>query len=196
MPTLHSVAPNVMSRNIAGFQLTLNGQGFTEASAVNWNGSALPTTYVDSTVLTAIVPATNLANSGTVSLTVTNPPPGGGTSTITHFTVTPLAALISFSSSAVTFPTQKVGTTSAVKTIAVQNPGTASLTISSIQITGPGATSFHQTNNCGSTLAAGANCTLSVTFKPTSVGSLTASVTVSDSAAGSPQAISLAGTGD
>ena len=85
VPTLHSVVPSAISRNSAGFQLTLNGQGFTEASVVNWNGSPLSTTYADNTVLTAIVPDTNLTSSGTVSITVTNPPPGGGTSTTTPF---------------------------------------------------------------------------------------------------------------
>jgi Abnormal spindle-like microcephaly-assoc'd, ASPM-SPD-2-Hydin len=195
-PTLESIAPTSAPQAGFGFQLTVDGAGFTEASVVNWNKVPLQTTFGSTTVLTAAVPAENLSSSGNESVTVINPSPGGGTSNETHFTVVPPTPLLSFSSPAAGFAVQKVGTASAAKVIAVQNPGTASLTISSITITGTGAASFEETNTCGKTLAAGGNCSLSIVFKPTSTGSLGASISFADNATGSPQAIAVTGTGD
>lgn len=196
VPKVHSIAPSSAPQDSLGFQMTINGSGFTEASVVNWNGVPLQTTFTSTTALAAAVPATNLSASGNVSITITNPAPGGGTSNEAQFNVAPLTPLISFSSSTLSFSNQKVGTASAAKVIAVQNPGTAPLNISSVRIIGTDASSFHQTNNCGTVLAPGGNCSLSVVFKPTSTGVLSASISFADNAAGSPQAISIAGTGN
>lgn len=66
----------------AGFTLTVNGTGFVTGAVVDWNGTALPTTFVSSSRLTAAVPAANVAKLGTASVTVVNPSPGGGTSNV------------------------------------------------------------------------------------------------------------------
>jgi hypothetical protein len=195
VPQLTSVNPTSTPQNTNYLQLTLNGQGFTEASLVMWNGTALPTTYADSTVLTAMVPATDLAASGTASITVSTPAPGGGTSSASVFTISPLAPLLSFSSSAITFSNQTVATSSVAQTIAVQNPATATLNISAISVTGSGAASFQQTTTCGSTLAASANCAVSLVFTPTAAASQNASLIFTDNASGSPQAVPISGTG-
>src|SRR4029077_3778512 len=85
--------------------------------------------------------------------------------------------------------------TSAVQSANLSNTGTAALTITSIGFTGANASEFAQTNNCGSSLAVNANCTISVTFTPTVMGAAAAaSLTVADNAPGSPQAAALAGT--
>jgi probable HAF family extracellular repeat protein len=99
------------------------------------------------------------------------------------------------SPSSLTFPTQVIGTTSAAKTVTLKNTGTASLTISSIAITGTNAEDFAQTHTCRSSLAAGASCGISVTFKPTASGTRTAAVSVTDNAAGSPQKVAFSGIG-
>src|SRR5207253_1098934 len=72
------------------------------------------------------------------------------------------------------------------------------LTISSIGITGTNSGDFAQTNTCPispNTLAASGTCTINLTFTPTAAGSRTASVSVNDNAAGSPQTVALSGTG-
>ena len=196
VPNVRSIAPSSAPQKSIAFQLTLNGAGFTEASVVHWNGVPLPSTFVSTTVLTAAVPAAKLSTNGVASITVTNPVPGGGTSNAAHFTVAPRTPLISFSSTALSFPARAVGTTSLAQGIAVENPGTATLTVSGIKITGSGATSFHETHTCGSGLAAGANCRLSVTFKPTAKGNVSALLTVTDNGPGSPQTILLHGAGE
>ena len=63
--------------------------------------------------------------------------------------------------------------------------------MSSIGVTGP----FGESNNCGTSLAAGASCTVGVTFAPTAAGAATGTLSVSSSAPGSPLTVALSGTG-
>jgi probable HAF family extracellular repeat protein len=88
-----------------------------------------------------------------------------------------------------------IGTTNGASSVTLKNTGTTSLTISRIAITGPNAGDFTQTHTCGSSLAAGASCEVDVTFKATQIGNRIAILSVSDNAHGSPQAVSLSGTG-
>lgn len=195
VPQLASLAPSSTPQNSSALQLTLNGQGFTEASVVKWNGTALQTTYVTNSVLTALVSATDFATSGTASVTINNPAPGGGTSSASVFAISALAPVVSFSSLAINFANQSVGEPSNAQIIGVQNAGTASLVISGVNLTGAGAPSFQQTNSCGNTLAPGANCAVSVVFTPAASGPQTAAVVFTDNSAGSPQTVSISGIG-
>ncbi len=100
VPQIASLAPASAVQNSGAFTLTVNGTNFISGSEVRWNGTARPTTFVSSTQLTASISATDLASTGTVSVTVTNPAPGGGTSPASNFTITapnPLPLLISLS---------------------------------------------------------------------------------------------------
>jgi phospholipase C len=90
-----------------------------------------------------------------------------------------------------TFPDQQVGTTSTAQTVTLSNPGSASLSITSITSSGD----FSQTNTCGSSVAAGTSCTISVIFMPTVLGQRTGTITVTDNASTSPQTVSLSGNG-
>lgn len=67
-------------------QITLTGSGFTTNSIAQWNGTALPTTFTSATGVTAQVPASLLNLPGNYQVTVTNPAPGGGTSSALPFT--------------------------------------------------------------------------------------------------------------
>jgi len=89
------------------------------------------------------------------------------------------------------FPTQLFGTTSSAQLVLLTNYGTSTLSIFSIGATGD----FTQTHTCGSSLAPGAGCTISVAFVPTQGGTRTGTVLVTDDAPGSPQTVSLTGTG-
>ena len=106
----------------------------------------------------------------------------------TGVSAAPVAAL---SPSSLTFGSFPPGTTSAAQQVTLTNSGNAGLNISSITASGD----FAETNNCGTSLAAGANCTISVTFTPTAGGTRTGTLSVADDAAGSPQIVSLSGTG-
>jgi HYDIN/CFA65/VesB family protein/ASPM-SPD-2-Hydin domain-containing protein len=88
-----------------------------------------------------------------------------------------------------------VGTQSAGRSVTLTNKGPNSLNIGGITLTGTNAGDFAQTNTCGSSIAAGGKCTITVTFSPTAKGPRTAAVSISDDGGGSPQKISLTGTG-
>ena len=103
--------------------------------------------------------------------------------------------IVTLSPTSLTFASQLVGTTSSPQNVTLTNTGTASLSITKIGLTGANGKDYAQTNNCGKTVAAGASCTVTVTFTPTAKGTRTANVGVTDNAAGSPQTVSLTGTG-
>jgi hypothetical protein len=93
------------------------------------------------------------------------------------------------------FGTQPVGTRSLAKKITLTNKGNSAVKISSLAITGADAGDFAETNTCGESVASGASCFIKVTFKPLAKGKLTANVSVYDNGGGSPQEVSLIGTG-
>jgi len=105
------------------------------------------------------------------------------------------APSVALSPTSLTFSTQAIGTTSAAEIVTLTNVGTAPFTIGGISITGTNAGDFAQTHTCGGSLAGGASCSISVTFKPTVPGTRTAALSVSDTAAGSPQQVALGGIG-
>jgi ASPM-SPD-2-Hydin domain-containing protein/centrosomal CEP192-like protein/HYDIN/CFA65/VesB family protein len=90
-----------------------------------------------------------------------------------------------------TFGSQVVNSTSPSDTVTLTNTGNASLSLASVTVTG----NFAQTNNCGTSLAAGASCTVNVTFTPAAVGSPTGTLSFADNAPQSPQVVQLYGTG-
>lgn len=101
---------------------------------------------------------------------------------------------VSLTTTSLTFPSQTLGTTSAVQAVTLTNTGNAALLITSVTVTGTNAGDFNQTNTCGSSLPVGNNCTYSVTFSPTGTGSRTASLIISENAVDNPQTVSLSGT--
>jgi hypothetical protein len=112
------------------------------------------------------------------------------------WTIAPLAAsMVQLSATSVAFNPQQTGTTSTPQTVTLTNNGSIVLGITGIALAGANRGDFAQSNTCGASVAAGANCTLSITFMPAAAGTRTASLTITDSAAGSPQTIILTGTG-
>jgi len=92
---------------------------------------------------------------------------------------------------------QLVGVASAVLPVTLSNAtGTGALVISSITFGGTNTTDFTQTNNCGTTVAVGATCTINVVFNPTSVTppARSATLIITDNAADSPQSLPVTGT--
>jgi hypothetical protein len=99
----------------------------------------------------------------------------------------PLTA--SLTPSSLNFALISIGSVSAAQKVTLTNVGSTSLGISSISVTGEYKESA---STCGSSLAAGANCTISVTFNPTTDGAQKGTLTVVDS--GGSQFTTLAGT--
>ena len=173
------------------------------------NGSAVPTgnvTFVDGTTSlgTATLNASGVATFSTSSLAVGSHAitatyggdTGDAASTSAAVTVivaaaTPVATLTPASLSF----TVTTGTTSAAQSVTLSNTGNTALSISGITIAGTNPNDFSETNTCGSSLAAGANCSISVTFTPAAAASFAATLSVADNASDSPQTVALTGTG-
>jgi len=102
-----------------------------------------------------------------------------------------LQSVPELSPSGLAFDPEVVSATSAAQQVTLTNGGGSALTISSVMTSGD----FTQTNTCGTSISAAASCTISITFAPTQGGSRTGTLTVSDSALGSPHTVALSGTG-
>jgi Tol biopolymer transport system component len=104
LPAITTISPVNAISSAPNFTLTVTGGGFTCSvytttttsttcttadSVVYWNGKALSTTFVSSTQLTASVTGAQLAQAGTIPVTVVNPTPGGGSSGAANFQVIP-----------------------------------------------------------------------------------------------------------
>ena len=107
---------------------------------------------------------------------------------------TVLIPAINLDPTTVGFGTQPVGTTTP-QDVALLNSGTGTLTITGISIVGGNTNQFAQTNNCPATLAAGASCTIVVTFTPTSLGGKSSSLRVTGTTPPVTGTVPLTGTG-
>ena len=98
---------------------------------------------------------------------------------------------VTVSPSSIAFSSQQVGTASAAKNVTVTNNSAAAVSVTSIVK----SSDFTETNTCGTSIAKGTSCTISVSFAPTKAGSNLGSIVVTDSAADSPQIVDLSGSG-
>jgi F5/8 type C domain/Abnormal spindle-like microcephaly-assoc'd, ASPM-SPD-2-Hydin len=101
------------------------------------------------------------------------------------------SATLATSPTSLSFASTTVGAASATQSITVSNTGTAAATVSSVSTSGD----YSQTNTCPTSIAAGASCVVTVTFRPTASGTRTGSLTVTSNATNSPTAVVLSGTG-
>ena len=106
-----------------------------------------------------------------------------------------LQSTVGLSPATLAFGDQNVGTSSPAQPGTLTNVGSSALAIKSIGINGANRRDFAQTNNCGSSLPAGSSCQIQVTFAPKQQGQKSASLFVSYDGKGSPQTVSLTGTG-
>jgi len=104
---------------------------------------------------------------------------------------TPAPGSVSLTPTSLNFGTQNVGATSTPQNATLSNSTSAAVAISSITTT----SDYAQTNTCGSSLAAGASCSIAVTYAPSAAGTDNGSLTVTAADAGSPHIVSLNGSG-
>jgi hypothetical protein len=111
--------------------------------------------------------------------------------------VTGLAGKLTATPASVNFGSVKVNTKSSKVKITVQNTGNATMTITTVAITGanPGSFVIESTSCAGKQLSVGASCSVTVYMKPPVTGSLSASLTFTDDGLGGTQYVALTGTG-
>jgi hypothetical protein len=143
----------------------------------------------DCTINVTFTPTT--AGSITSSLFITD---NAGSRT-QKVTLTGTGTYVQLTPSSVNFGNQRVGTTSLPKKITLTNKSSSTVSITGISITGTSSSNFTQTNTCGTSVAGGANCTLTVTFTPSAKGARSATVSVSDNGGGMSQKVEVSGTG-
>ena len=93
-PFISAIAPYTATVNSAAFTLSIEGSGFASGATVLWDGSDLPTTFVDSAHLTAAVGAGQLNSAGAVAVSVRSPAPGNFVSNKVSFEVEALPPAI------------------------------------------------------------------------------------------------------
>jgi hypothetical protein len=185
-------APQAVSLiNNSSVTLNLANIGFTGSNSGNFSqnnncGSAVAA-GASCTINVAFSP--NAAGTFTATLNVTD---DAGNSPQTASVIGTGASPVTLSASSLTFGTVLVGGSSTAKPVTLTNNQSVALTNISISINNP---NYSQVNTCGTSIAAGAKCTITVKFAPTTSGTQTGSVAISDSASGSPQTISLQGSG-
>lgn len=79
-PLISSISPSLAIAGGNQFLLTVSGDGFLHNSAVRWNSSFRPTTFISSHQLVAIITAVDIEQPGTVPVMVFNP--SGGTTIV------------------------------------------------------------------------------------------------------------------
>ncbi|WP_298408586.1 IPT/TIG domain-containing protein, partial [uncultured Chloroflexus sp.] len=85
IPTITNVSPDSITVGTTDITLTINGNNFENGAVVRWNSTALATTFVSATQLTATLPAAQRSGAGTGNITVVNP--GGGESNTVTATI-------------------------------------------------------------------------------------------------------------
>jgi methionine-rich copper-binding protein CopC len=148
----------------------------------------------------------SLAPDGTCTISVTFTPGGLGTRTallnvddsgtnspqtasLTGTGITP----VTLSASSLSFGSILINSSGTAKPVTLANNQTVALTNINISISGSAA--YSQVNTCGTSIPAKGQCTITVTFAPTTTGVQTGTVNITDSASNSPQSISLTGSG-
>jgi len=93
-PVVSSLSPSSVPENSVTFTLTVTGSGFAPSSTITFNGSPRQTIFLGPSTLTTIVNPGDVSTPGTISVGVTTPAPGGGTSQVVDLTVTATASPI------------------------------------------------------------------------------------------------------
>jgi hypothetical protein len=176
--------------NITG--VTIGGANPTDFAQTNACGSTLAAGSSCSISVT-FIPASVGSFAATVSI-ADNATGSPHTVALTGTGTPPPAPVASLTPTSLTFSAQS-GASSASQAATLKNTGNAALNITGITLGGTNASAFSQTNTCGVSLAAGASCSISITFAPTGVASYAATLSIADNATGSPQTVTLTGTG-
>ena len=192
--TLTSTSPSAAVAGAGNFTLTLNGTGFSSGTLVFVHNVFRASTFVNANKITVAMTATDLATRGGFQIFAENFPNGAACAAFGALPFNVASSpLVKPTPLSLSFSPQVVSTGSARKTVTLNNTSGTTVNINSITATGDFSVSTP--SGCGTTLAPGASCTVSVSFNPAVAGGVNGSVAITDSAPDSPQTVALTGTG-
>jgi hypothetical protein len=192
-------ASTIIVANIGQAPLRITSISITGTDSTQFiQSNACSTVAVNATctISTSFRPTSSGNKSATISIKHNS---SSGTSSIDldgigSGSTTTTAPAISITPSSLSFGSQAVNTTSASQTFTVTNTGTAPLTVTSI--TSTDTTQFPGTQTCTTAaISPNATCSISISFKPTTAGQKTATITVNHNATGGSTTASVSGTG-
>ena len=140
--------------------------------------------------------APTAAGPRTAAITITDNATGSPQSVSLSGTGQIVSTTLTINPTSLTFSAQNLNTPSSQQGFNITNTGTTAINFTSIALSGTNAADFALAgNNCGNSLPVGSYCTVYITFTPTAIGSRIAAVSLTDNATGSPQSVTLSGTG-
>ncbi len=187
-----SAASPITLTNTSNVSLPITGISISNASPQPFSqsnncGSSVPG-GASCTINVTFAPTAAGAVTATLSV---NTGAGAGTQTAA-LQGTGVVPTYSLSPGSLSFPVQAVGIASAASTVVLTNTSVVTVPVTAITVSSPQP--FSQSNSCGTSVAAGGSCTISVVFTPTAAGAASASLNVNGGSAGT-QSVSLSGTG-
>ena len=187
-----SAAQTVTLTNTGDAPLSVTGIAATGDFAQTGNCGSILSASAACSITVTFTPTAAGPRNGTLTITDNTGNVAGSTQTIPLSGTGQAVPVVSLSTTTLTFAGQSIGTTSAAQVVTLSNTGSAALTISNVVVSGD----FAQLNNCPTSVPAGTNCTINVTFTPTAAGNRFGSISFTDSASSSPQVITVSGTGN
>lgn len=181
--------------NIGDQILSINSISITGANASSFSQSntCTPTLLPNANCSVSITFTPASVGALSATLQVSDNAPGSPQTLVLNGTGLAAVPAVTLSPAVFSFPTITQGTTSTPQTLTITSSGTAPLHVSSVALSGPNPSDFSFTNNCSAPVAPAANCTISLVFNPIGPGARTATLDITDDAAGSPQSVSLSG---
>jgi len=192
--TTTSTSQSFNVQNLGSAQLTISSIAISGSNAADFpmitTCSSSLSVSATCSVSVSFVPTLLGTESATISVTDSSI---GSPHTVT---LTGSGTAVSLSPTVITFSSQTVGTSSSPQTVTLTNFASTGLSVTGVSIVGAANRDYSQTNTCGTSVAAGGTCTITVTFKPTAKGTRNATLNISDNGGASPQTVSLTGTGN
>ncbi|NIA53140.1 choice-of-anchor D domain-containing protein [Massilia sp. TW-1] len=168
--------------------------GGTNAGVFSLGGTCSTATSVPAGGSCTVTVTANSSGSGAFSgnLSLASNASNGAVSVALSGTVSAPAPAVSASPSAVAFGSQTIGAAAATQAVTLSNTGNVALALNGISVSGASSVTI-ASQTCGTTLAVGANCTVTLSFLPTTAGAAAATLAVTSNAA--PLQVTIAGTG-
>lgn len=168
--------------------------GGTNAGVFSLGGTCSTATSVPAGGSCTVTVTANSSGSGAFSgnLSLASNASNGAVSVALSGTVSAPAPAVSASPSAVAFGSQTIGAAASTQAVTLSNTGNVALALNGIGVSGASSVTI-ASKTCGTTLAVGANCTVTLSFAPTTAGAAAATLAVTSNAA--PLQVTIAGTG-